>query len=139
MSGEDFPVRWSGRTAVVTLPAEVDLTVADAAREVLLEVLNQGAALLVVDMTATTFCDSAGITALVRAARRAAASNAGIRVAAATTTVLRVFSLVGIDRLIAVCPSVADAMTLASPPSGGVRQGVADPPADELPDGPVPA
>ena len=138
MSGEDFPVCWSDRTAVVTMPAEVDLTVADAARGALLEVLNQGAALLVVDMTATTFCDSAGITALVRAARRAAASNAEIRVATAAQTVLRVFSLVGIDRLIAVCPSLAEAMTLVPPPPGGVPEG-ADPPADELPDGPVPA
>lgn len=139
MSGEDFPVRWSGRTAVVTLPVEVDLTVADAARGALLEVLNQGAGLLVVDMTATTFCDSAGITALVRAARRAAACNAEIRVAAATSTVLRVFSLVGIDRLIAIYPSVADAVTPVSSPPGGVPEEAADPPAGELPDGPVPA
>ncbi|MGH3170123.1 MAG: STAS domain-containing protein [Trebonia sp.] len=110
MPGEEFPVRWSGETAVVTFPAEVDLTVADAAREALLAVLNQGAALLVVDMTPTTFCDSAGVSVIVRAARRASAGGGSIRLATSSATVLRVFSLVGIDRLIEIHPTVADAV-----------------------------
>jgi anti-sigma B factor antagonist len=99
-------VSWYGRTAVVRLPAEVDLTIADDVREALLSVLNQGARGLVVDMTATTFCDSAGITALVRACRRADANGATMRVAVSGPPVLRVFSLVGIDRLIDIHPTV---------------------------------
>src|ERR1700749_1160418 len=75
-------------------------------REALLSVLNQGALGLVVDMTATTFCDSAGITALVRASRRAEATGATMRGAAIGPPVLRVFSLVGIDRLIDIYPTV---------------------------------
>lgn len=110
MCGENFPVRWSGDTAVVGFPAEVDLTVADAAREAMLAVLSQGAVLLVIDMTRTTFCDSAGITAIVRAARRASAGSAVLRVATASQAVLRVLSLVGIDRLIDVHPTVAEAV-----------------------------
>jgi anti-sigma B factor antagonist len=113
---ELFPVLWSGRTAIVRLPAEVDITVADDLREALLSVLNLGALALVADMTLTTFCDSAGITALTRAARRAAASSAKIRLAVTAPPVLRVFSLVGIDRVIDIHPSVAAA--LASLPSG---------------------
>jgi anti-sigma B factor antagonist len=113
--GELFPVLWSNRTAIVRLPAEVDITNADDLRESLLSVLNQGASALIVDMTLTTFCDSAGITALSRAVRRAAASSAKIRVAAAAPTVLRVFTLVGINRVIDIHPSVAAA--LASLPS----------------------
>jgi anti-sigma B factor antagonist len=109
VSEERFPVSWLGRTAVVTLPAEIDLTIADAMREGLLSVLNQGALGLVVDMTTTTFCDSAGITALARAARRAAANGATLRLAAAAPPVLRIFSLVGIDRLIDVYPTVDEA------------------------------
>lgn len=97
---------WSGRTAVVRLPAEIDLTVADAVREALLSVLNAGALGLVVDMTGTTFCDSAGITALVRAARRAAANGSTMRLAVTAPPVLRVLTLVGIDRLIDVYPDV---------------------------------
>ena len=107
--GESFPVLWSGRVAVVRLPQEVDLTIADDLREVLLSVLNQGAHALIADMTATTFCDSAGFTALIRPSRRAAATGATIRLAVTAPPVLRVFTIVGLDQLIDVYPSVAEA------------------------------
>jgi anti-sigma B factor antagonist len=115
-----FLLSWYGRTAVVRLPAEIDLTIADDVREALLSVLNKGALGLVVDMTATTFCDSAGITALVRASRRAEATGATMRVAATGSAVLRVFSLVGIDRLIDIHPSVEEARASLPDQTGGL-------------------
>jgi len=94
--GEDFPVRWSDQTAVVRLPAEIDLTIADALREALLAVLNQGAA------------------------RRAAAGSATMRIAVTAPPVLRVFNLVGIDRLIDIHPSVAAALASLPDQTGGL-------------------
>lgn len=126
MSVEHFPVLRSGLTAVIRLPAEIDLTVADELREALLSVLNQGALALVVDMTATTFCDSAGITAFVRAGRRATATGAVMRLAAVAPAVLRVFSLVGLDRLIDVYPSV-DAALASLPDQTGDWSGKGSP------------
>ncbi len=120
MSVERFSVLRSGRTAVVRLPAEIDLTIADELREALLSVLNQGTLALVADMTATTFCDSAGITALIRAARRADANGAVMRLAAVAPPVLRVFNLVGIDRLIDIYPSVEAAMASLPDQTGGL-------------------
>lgn len=117
---EGFPVLWSGRTAVVRLPAEIDLTIADDLREALLSVLNQGALALIADMATTTFCDSAGITALIRAARRAEANDASMRLAAVTPPVHRVFTLVGIDRLIDIYPSVSAALASLPDQTGGL-------------------
>lgn len=110
MPDEPFPVTWSGRTAVVGVPAEVDLTNADALRDALLDALNAGALGLVVDMTGTTFCDSAGITALTRAARRATANDSRLVLVVTAPAVERVLNLVGIDRLIDVYPSVREAL-----------------------------
>ncbi|HEY6497377.1 MAG TPA: STAS domain-containing protein [Trebonia sp.] len=110
MSEERFPASWSGRTAVVTAAGEVDLTNAESLRDALLSALNAGAAGLVVDLTATTFLDSAGVTALVRASRRAHAGDATLRLAVSATSVLRVLNLVGIDRLLEVYPSVGEAV-----------------------------
>jgi anti-anti-sigma factor len=107
---ERFSATWSGRTAVVTAVGEIDLTNAEGLRDALLGALNAGALGLVVDLTATTFLDSAGVTALVRASRRAAASEATLRLAVTTPAVLRVLNLVGIDRMLEVHPSVADAV-----------------------------
>jgi len=88
----------------VAVPGELDLTIADGLREALLGALNAGALGLVVDMTTTTFCDSAGISAITRAVRRAAANDATMRLAVSSPAVLRVLDLVGIDRLIDVYP-----------------------------------
>ena len=120
VSGERFPVRWSGQTAIVRLPAEIDLTIADPLREALLTVLNQGALGLIADMTATTFCDSAGIMALVRAARRAAAGDATMRIVVTAAPVLRILDLVGIDRLIDIHPSVSAALASMPDQTGGL-------------------
>ena len=101
MPGEHFPVLWIGQTAVVALPAEIDITIADQVREDLLSVVNQGAALLVADLTNTTFCDSSGVSALVRASRRAQASGGKMRLVVRAPAVHRVLALTGVDRLIA--------------------------------------
>ena len=120
VSGESFPVHWSGQTAIVRQPAEIDLTIADPLREALLAVLDQGALGLIADMTVTTFCDSAGITALVRAARRAAAGDATMRIVVTAAPVLRIFNLVGIDRLIDIHPSVPTALASMPDQTGGL-------------------
>jgi anti-anti-sigma factor len=110
VSDERFPVSWSGRTAVVTATGEIDLTNAEGLRDALLSALNAGAAGLVVDMCGVAFLDSAGVTAVVRASRRAAASEATLRLAVTAAPVLRVLNLVGIDQMIEVYPSVDEAL-----------------------------
>ena len=95
---------------MVTAAGEIDVTNADGLRDALLSALNAGALGLVVDMSETTFLDSAGVTAVVRASRRATASDAVLRLAVTAPQVLRVLNLVGIDRLVEVHPSVAEAI-----------------------------
>jgi len=109
VSGERQPV-WVGRVAIVTLPAEIDLSNAELVRQGLLSVVAQGATRVIADMTATTFCDSAGIAALVRVVQQAAAHGSGLWLAASTPPVTRVLALTGVDKLIEVYPSVAAAM-----------------------------
>jgi anti-sigma B factor antagonist len=105
-----LPVLWSGSVAVVRMPEEIDITIADEVREELLAVLNKGASALVVDMTRTTFCDSSGVSALIRARRRATASGADMRLATDSPVVLRVFTLIGLTQAIDVCPDVSAAL-----------------------------
>jgi anti-sigma B factor antagonist len=118
---ELFPVTWSGRTAVVAVPTELDLTIADGLRDALLGALNAGARALVVDLSVTTFCDSAGITAITRAARRSAATGATMRLAVTAQPVLRVLDLVGVDRMIEIHPDVAAALASLPDQADNVR------------------
>jgi anti-sigma B factor antagonist len=107
---ERFPVLWLGQVAVISLPVEIDLSNADQIREDLLTLVNRGAATLVVDMGGTTFCDSAGVNALVRALKRATANGTGMRLAVSTHAVRRVLDITGVDHLIDIYPSVAAAL-----------------------------
>jgi anti-sigma B factor antagonist len=107
---ELFPVHWVGRAAVISLPAEIDMINADVVRNDLLSVLNRGPATLVVDMGGTTFCNSSGVNALVRAHRRAAASESHMRLVVTAPSVRRVLSITGVDHLMEIYPSVSAAL-----------------------------
>lgn len=119
VSREHYPVLWAGQVAVISLPAEIDMSNADQVRDDLLSILNRGATLLVVDMSATTFCDSAGLNALVRAFKRATASGSGMRVVVSARAVQRVLAITGVDHLIDIYPTVAAAMAAADQPGPG--------------------
>jgi anti-sigma B factor antagonist len=117
MTAEAFPVRWAGSLAVMTLPDEVDMVNTAELREELSSVIRAAPAVVVVDMTRTTFCDSSGVAALVRAAQQA--SSAGIRLRlAGSGPVLRILRLLEADRIIEVHSSLAGALGEALPGAG---------------------
>jgi anti-anti-sigma factor len=121
------------------LPAEVDLANSGEITDLLLAVLNTNVATLVADMTATTFCACAGVSALVRAHLRAAANGAEVRVAARAAPVRRLLSLTGVDRVIAVFDSVEAAVAAPAPGngSGPFRPARPGPRAERRAGGPV--
>ena len=104
---------WIGQVAVVTLPEEIDVTNAGTVQDELLATLNQSAIRLIADMSTTNFCDSSGVSAMVRVFRQAVASGSGLRLVDSTPAVQRVLSITGVDRLVDVFPSIA--ASLAGP------------------------
>ena len=95
---------------VVTAPEEIDVTNAARLRSVLLETSASGNATLVVDMSQTRFCDSAGLNVLVRAHQRAEAQGGEVRLVISTADVRRIFTVTGIDRVIPSFPSLEQAL-----------------------------
>jgi anti-sigma B factor antagonist len=86
---------------VVTTPAEIDAATADQLRAALLHAGGRGHTTIVVDMTRTRFCDSAGVTVLVRAHKRAVAEGGELRlVIAADGAVARIFAITRLDLVI---------------------------------------
>lgn len=127
MRQERFPVAWLGEAAVITLPEEIDISNSEQVREELLSLLNRGPAVLIVDMAETTFCDSAGVNALVRAHKRATANGAEIRLVVASLGVQRVLDITGVDRLIPVYPSMTASL---EEPGGPAEPGEPGEPAE---------
>jgi len=97
------------RTVVVSLPGEVDSTNKPQVQAVLADALASGAEVVVIDGTATRFCDSAAIALLIRAHRDAAAAGAQLRVVVNSTPVLRALALTGADSVLQVHSSLATA------------------------------
>lgn len=90
---------------VVALPEEIDLLNATRAAEQLTSAVRRNPA-VIIDMTATTFCDCAGARAIVQAHERATGSGAELRLVVTAEPVRRIFGLLGIDRLLDTYPSV---------------------------------
>jgi anti-sigma B factor antagonist len=102
-----------GRVAepvVVELPAEIDMANAEDVGEQLRAAFTTGVTVVIGDLTSTVFCDSSGMRILVVADDCAAASGAELRLAVPPGHVLRILTLMGIDRLLSIYPSLAAAL-----------------------------
>jgi anti-anti-sigma factor len=111
MASLEYPIEMVNGVPVVAAPTEIDISNADWLDAVLLEAAARGHETFVVDMTRTRFCDSAGISSLVRAHNRAVADGGELRlVVPASAIVLGVFAITGIDRVIPNFPSLYEAV-----------------------------
>ncbi|MGI8448578.1 MAG: SpoIIE family protein phosphatase [Streptosporangiaceae bacterium] len=121
VTGEDLAIRWSGRHAVVTMPEEIDVTNAPGVAAALAAVSGQSPEVITADLTATSFCDSAGIEALARASQLAATHGAELRLALGDSPVARILQLTGLDGVMPlyrdVGHSLATAPGAAGPPA----------------------
>jgi len=119
MPDDRFPVEVVGGVPVVATPEEIDITNAEALRSALLKAAGNGHSTLVVDMTRTRFCDSSGLHTLIAAHKRAEAEGREVRLVIPSTTVLRVFALTAMDRVIPNFTSLAEALAQTAATANG--------------------
>jgi anti-sigma B factor antagonist len=120
MSATEYPFQMVGGVPVITAPTEIDTTTVGQLGAILLEWHTPGHATVVMDMTGTQFCDSAGLRELVRAHQRARAEGGELRlVLPADGVVPRVFTVTGLDRLIPHFAALE--LALAQIPANGGR------------------
>jgi anti-sigma B factor antagonist len=96
---------------IVTLPDEIDITNAQSVGDELRSAFGQGVQAVIADMTRTRFCDSSGVRYLLLASDRAAELSADFRLVVQSPAVLRVFHVLGVDRLLALYPSLEAALS----------------------------
>lgn len=97
-------------TVVVALPAEIDYSNWEKVRNQLLGALRPGVGVVIADLTATVFCDSAGLASLARASRVAADSRVSLRAAVSSALILKLFEITAFDTILDVYPSVGAAL-----------------------------
>jgi anti-anti-sigma factor len=103
---------------IVTLPAEIGMANDCGVSWQLGCALASGAVVVVADMTASRFCDSTRLRALVLAHKRATAHHAELRLVIASADVLRVMAITQLDTVLRIYPSL-DAVQVTALPTRG--------------------
>ena len=120
MLTDRFAAEVIGGVPVVATPQEIDINNAAGLRTALADAAAPAPRTLVVDMSATRFCDAAGLHVLVRAHHQAQARGGELLLILPATTVLRIFAIAGIDRIIPNFATLDEALAqtpAAAPPA----------------------
>ena len=97
-------------THIVSVRGEVDLATAPDFDRALRALPKEGVGSVIVDLTDCSFMDTTGLHLLTRTQHRLGRSGGRVAVVAANRSVLRLFELARLDKLLAIYPSRAAAL-----------------------------
>ena len=103
------PEREPGEPAVIVVSGDVDWMTHAALERKLEELVEAGETRIVADLSAVGFIDSTGLTVLVSSFHRLKMSGGRLAVVCPSRGVRRVFERTGLDRLLGVVESGAEA------------------------------
>jgi anti-sigma B factor antagonist len=101
--------------AVVALAGEIDLYTCPEFKQELLRVIADGATLVVVDLTKTTFIDSTALGVIIGGVERLKQRDGRLVVVCADPNIVKIFEVTGLNRIFSVYGSRDEA--LAQTPS----------------------
>ncbi|HEX3489151.1 MAG TPA: STAS domain-containing protein [Streptosporangiaceae bacterium] len=117
---QEFRVWSLGGLPIVTPPLEVDVGNAESFGAAL-AAASRGNVTVVVDMTATEFCDSSGLSALAAALCRAQAAGGELRLVVGSPVVRKVLAVTGMDSVCVMFDQLPEAIAArVSQPGSGV-------------------
>jgi anti-sigma B factor antagonist len=97
-------------TRVVSVAGQLDLHTAPAFEEELLKAADNGAALIVVDLSECEFLDSTALGVLVRVRKRLCEDDDRLLLVASHHNIVKVFEITGLDRAFTIVPTRAAAL-----------------------------
>ncbi len=95
-----------GNGTVVAVTGELDVSTAPQLEGELQQLIDGGAANLVVDLSAIDFLDSTGLGVMVKALKWAREAGGGLRVVATEERITKVFTITGLDEVMQLSESV---------------------------------
>ena len=103
--------RASGAGVVLTVLGDLDMAGAPALRQAVVAEVSGGTRLLVLDLTAVDFLDSAGLGAMVGGLRRLRAHGGDLMVVCPEPRIRRVFESCDLDRVFVLHPDVGSVIS----------------------------
>lgn len=108
-------IRYISENTVIALAGELDLATAPVLVARLDALPGDRPLRLVADVTAVTFCDCSGLSALVRAYNRATVTGGWLRVCGVAGVLQKVMSLTRVSSFLSCYADVAEALAASSP------------------------
>lgn len=103
---------------LIRIAGDLDIDTCVAASKLIRAEMVQPATVVLLDLSAVTFCSSSGLRVLIQASQHAAESGVELRIIGAGRPVLRPLQVTGLDRHLHVFSTTADALA-AGRESGG--------------------
>ena len=100
--------------AVIRLSGELDLYTCPEFKNELLQVIEDGTTLVVVDLTETTFIDSTALGVLIRGVERLKRNEGRLVVVCVDPNIVKIFEVTGLDRIFTVYGSREEALAQAA-------------------------
>jgi anti-sigma B factor antagonist len=100
----------SGEVAVIQAPASFDVYSAPVVRDLTIRLQRDGAAGIVIDLSAVAFMDATSLGVILGAQLRLRRAGRWLAVAAASHPAARMLRITGLTRRVPVHPAVADAI-----------------------------
>src|SRR5215469_14557611 len=113
VSDPSFPLSVQHGKAVGTTPEEVDISNAGLLREALAAAIASGQPLIVVDMSATEFCDSTGLNVLIRGLGQAHQAGVELRLVMGGAGLQRVLTVTGVAGMFRIYETLGQALEAA--------------------------
>jgi anti-sigma B factor antagonist len=110
----DLQVRQQEGWVVLAVVGEVDLASAPKVRQAVIDALAAGGGppSVVLDLGSVDFIDSSGLGVVLGALKRVRAAGGRLRVVVREPQVRRIFELTDLDRILALAPSLGEALTM---------------------------
>ena len=115
--GQQFAValeRADNGVAVVALAGEVDLYTAPRFKDVLFQAIDEGGALVVVDLTGVSFIDSTALGLLVSGGRRLEQTAGALAIGCPDARIRRILEITGLDTVFGIYSSRGEALAAAA-------------------------
>jgi anti-sigma B factor antagonist len=105
-----FDVSFAERACVISATGDIDISTAERLRARLLELADEGHVNQVLSFEGDVFLDSVGLGALVSIRRRLHVLGGALVLACSNELVLRLLRLTSLDKVVAIHPTVAEAL-----------------------------
>lgn len=96
---------------IVWLPAEIDIVNCVAVGDDLIGAFRPGVSVVIADLSASHYCDSAAMRQLVIASNHAVCVGAQLRVVVSSPVLRHIMDVTGVDQMLRMYPDMASALT----------------------------